>query len=61
MSGQPDENAVITVEVLQVQLYAKAANEVLGENARTEAVHLLRDNQRVEVPVCTPRASTSAP
>lgn len=36
---------------LQVQLYAKAAQEVLGENARTGAVHLLRDNQRVEVPV----------
>ena len=36
---------------LQVQLYAKAANEVLGENARTGAVHLLKDNQRVDVPV----------
>jgi DNA helicase-2/ATP-dependent DNA helicase PcrA len=36
---------------LQVQLYAKAAREVLGENARTGAVHLLRDNQRVHVPV----------
>jgi DNA helicase-2/ATP-dependent DNA helicase PcrA len=36
---------------LQVQLYAKAAREVLGENARTGAVHLLKDNQRVDVPV----------
>lgn len=36
---------------LQVQLYAKAAREVLGENARTGAVHLLKDNQRIDVPV----------
>ena len=36
---------------LQVQLYAKAAREVLGENARTGNVHLLKDSQRVEVPV----------
>jgi DNA helicase-2/ATP-dependent DNA helicase PcrA len=36
---------------LQVQLYAKAAREVLGENARTGAVHLLRDGQRVSIPV----------
>lgn len=36
---------------LQVQLYAKAARDVLEENARTGAVHLLKDNQRVEVPV----------
>ncbi|MBL7165789.1 MAG: ATP-dependent helicase [Dehalococcoidales bacterium] len=35
----------------QVQLYAKAAREVLGENTRTGAVHLLRDNQRIDVPV----------
>jgi DNA helicase II / ATP-dependent DNA helicase PcrA len=44
---------------LQVQLYAKAAREVLGENARTGAVHLLKDNQRVEVPV-TDNAVASA-
>jgi DNA helicase-2/ATP-dependent DNA helicase PcrA len=37
--------------VLQVQLYAKAAREVLGENARTGHVHLLKDNQRVSVAV----------
>lgn len=36
---------------LQVQLYAKAARDVLGENARTGSVHLLKDNQRVEIPV----------
>ena len=50
---EPEENERLqwTDLALQVQLYAKAANEVLGENARTGAVHLLRDNQRVEVPV----------
>ncbi|MBE7457171.1 MAG: ATP-dependent helicase [Planctomycetia bacterium] len=36
---------------LQVQLYAKAAREVLGQNARTGAVHLLKDNRRQVVPV----------
>ena len=36
---------------LQVQLYAKAATQVLGENARTGAVHLLKDNKRIDVPV----------
>ncbi len=36
---------------IQVQLYAEAANEVLGENAKTGAVHLLRDNLRVDVPI----------
>lgn len=36
---------------LQVQLYAKAATDVLGENARTGAVHLLKDNKRVDVPI----------
>lgn len=36
---------------LQVQLYAKAANDILGENARTGEVHLLKDNKRVQVPV----------
>ena len=38
---------------LQVQLYAKGAQEVLGENARTGAIHLLKDNQRIQVPVTT--------
>jgi DNA helicase-2/ATP-dependent DNA helicase PcrA len=36
---------------LQVQLYAKAAQEILGENARTGSVHLLKDNQRLSIPV----------
>ena len=36
---------------LQVQLYARAARDVLGENAQTGAEHLLKDNQRVGVPV----------
>ncbi|OUC15894.1 MAG: hypothetical protein B0A82_04470 [Alkalinema sp. CACIAM 70d] len=36
---------------LQVQLYAKAAREVFGENAATGSIHLLKDNQRVEVPI----------
>lgn len=36
---------------LQVQLYAKGANEVLGENAHTGSVHLLKNNQRVSIPV----------
>ena len=36
---------------LQVQLYAMAAQRILGENARTGAVHLLKDNQRIDVPV----------
>ncbi|RMD97732.1 MAG: PD-(D/E)XK nuclease family protein, partial [Bacteroidetes bacterium] len=36
---------------LQVQLYARAADQVLGQNAKTGSVHLLKDNQRVEVPI----------
>ena len=36
---------------LQVQLYARAAEQVLGANAKTGSVHLLKDNQRVEVPI----------
>mgnify|MGYP001383920105 CR=1 FL=1 len=36
---------------MQVQLYAKAAREVLGENACTGSVHLLKDNQRICVPI----------
>ena len=35
---------------LQVQLYAHAAREVLTQAARTGSVHLLKDNQRLEVP-----------
>lgn len=36
---------------LQVQLYAKAARDVLGENAATGSIHLLKDNTRVQVPI----------
>lgn len=36
---------------LQVQLYSRAAKEVLGENAETGYVHILKNNRRVEVPV----------
>lgn len=36
---------------LQVQLYARAADQVLGRNARTGSVHLLKDNQRINVPI----------
>ena len=36
---------------LQVQLYAMAAKEILGEQAATGKVHLLKDNRRVEIPV----------
>ena len=50
---QPDTNKDLdwTEFALQVQLYARAAAKMLGQNARTGSVHLLKDNQRVEVPV----------
>ncbi len=50
---QPDENKELdwTELALQVQLYARASEQVLGRNARTGSVHLLKDNQRVEVPI----------
>lgn len=49
----PEENTDLdwTELSLQVQLYAKAAQEVLDENARTGSVHLLKDNQRIDVPI----------
>lgn len=49
----PEENDALnwTELALQVQLYAKAAREILGDPAQTGAVHLLKDNQRVAVPV----------
>ena len=47
-----DDDAVDLTELaLQVQLYAMGAREVLGENARTGAVHFLKDNQRTHVTV----------
>ena len=55
MEGGPDphdgEELEWTDLALQVQLYAKAATDVLGENARTGAVHLLKDGKRVQVPI----------
>lgn len=59
--GQIEENERLhwTELALQVQLYAKAARDVLGENADTGAVHLLKDNQRVNIPV-TPDAINAA-
>ena len=50
---QPTENDDLdwTELALQVQLYAMAADQVLGQNAKTGNVHLLKDNQRIEVPV----------
>lgn len=36
---------------LQVQLYAKAAREVLQENTATGSVHLLKDNRRIQIPI----------
>lgn len=49
----PDEeqNLDWTELALQVQLYAKASNVVLRKNAISGSVHLLRDNERVEIPV----------
>jgi len=49
----PQENVELqwTELALQVQLYAKAARDILGENAQTGAVHLLKDNQRINIPV----------
>jgi len=50
---EPERNEELdwTELSLQVQLCAKAAQEVLGETARTGSVHLLKDGQRVSVPV----------
>ncbi len=50
---QPEQATEIewTELSLQVQLYAIAARQVLGENARTGAVHFLKDGQRIDVPV----------
>lgn len=36
---------------IQVQLYSKAAKEVIGENAETGFIHTLKDNRRTEIPV----------
>lgn len=51
--SDPEENPKLDWRELslQVQLYAKAARDVLGENAATGSIHLLKDNRRVEVPI----------
>ncbi len=55
MEGGDDPAANPTLDwtglALQVQLYARAADQVLGQNAGTGSVHLLKDNQRVDVPI----------
>jgi DNA helicase-2/ATP-dependent DNA helicase PcrA len=50
---EPTENPDLSWEdlSLQVQLYGRGAETVHGVNARTGAVHLLKDGVRVEVPV----------
>jgi len=55
MEGGPDPERNTKIDwaelTLQVQLYAKAAEDVLDANAHTGAVHLLKDGQRITVPV----------
>ena len=55
MEGGPDPENNPKLDwnelALQVQLYARAAADVLDANARTGHVHLLKDGQRIEVPV----------
>ena len=46
-----NDNLDWTELALQVQLYARAADQVLGHNARTGSVHLLKDNQRIDIPI----------
>ena len=36
---------------IQVQLYSKAAKEVMGENVQTGYIHTLKDNRRTAIPV----------
>lgn len=36
---------------LQVQLYSKAAKEIMGENVETGYIHTLKDNKRTLIPV----------
>lgn len=51
--NDPVENARLewTELALQVQLYARAATRVLEQNAAAGFVHLLKDGQRVAVPI----------
>jgi DNA helicase II / ATP-dependent DNA helicase PcrA len=50
---KPESNDSLdwTELALQVQLYTRAAEQILGQNAKTGSIHLLKDNQRVEVPI----------
>lgn len=36
---------------IQVQLYSKAAKELMGENVETGYIHTLKDNKRTKIPV----------
>lgn len=36
---------------IQVQLYSKAAKEIMGENVETGYIHTLKDNKRTPIPV----------
>ena len=36
---------------IQVQLYSKAAREIIGENVKTGFIHTLKDNKRTLIPV----------
>lgn len=36
---------------IQVQLYSKAAKEIMGENVETGYIHTLKDNKRTAIPV----------
>lgn len=36
---------------IQVQLYSKAAKEIMGENVETGHIHTLKDNRRTAIPV----------
>lgn len=38
---------------IQVQLYSKAAKEIMGENVQTGYIHTLKDNRRTAIPVDT--------
>lgn len=49
--AEQNEDIQWTELALQVQLYAQAAADVLGEEAKTGSVHFLKDNERIEVPI----------
>lgn len=51
---EEDTSLIWTDLSLQVQLYAHAAHHIFGENANTGAVHFLKENSRVDVPISQP-------